>query len=396
VAQAPVPSSAPALFAARCAIAYAAALGINGILLPFFPVWLKSIAFDDFQIGLILSIPIVLRVISGPIAGLIADRLQERARVLVVSASCSIATALALMAVDGFWLVLFIFSLQGVVFAPFMPVLESITVMGVRRWGFRYGSIRVWGSIGFVATTLMAGQAISAFGSGIVPLAAALAFLMLLAAAFVVPRLGRAASRPTVDSAGVAAQASVRPELTLLMIGATLVQSTHGMYYAFSGIHWQDMGFTGNQIGILWSAGVMAEILFFFASGAVARRIPPTALIIIGSVVAIGRWILFAQPLGFAASLLLQCSHAFTFAFLHFGVQQKIVEVVHESRESAVQGTYFFYAGGFLAASTFLSGVIYKQFGQESYYLMALVAALGLGLCFAAARRQPQRAGEGG
>lgn len=393
MAHAPALSSAPALFAVRCAIAYAAALGINGILLPFFPVWLKSISLNDVEIGLILSIPIVLRVISGPLAGFLADRLQERARVLLISAGLSIATALALMVADGFWMVLVIFSLQGVVFAPFMPVLESITVMGVRRWGFRYGSIRVWGSIGFVVTTLMAGPAISHFGSGIVPLAAALVFSTLLVAALVVPRLGRAATHPAAQAAGEVAPASVRPDLTLLMIGATLVQSTHGMYYAFSGIHWQEMGFTGGQIGILWSAGVVAEILFFFVSGAVARRVSPTALIVIGSVVAIGRWVLFAQPLGFAASLVLQCSHAFTFAFLHFGVQQKIVEVVHESRESAVQGTFFFYSGGFLAASTFLSGVIYRQFGQDGYYAMALVAAIGLALSVMAARRQPQSAG---
>lgn len=236
MAQAPHIPPAPALFALRCAMAYAAALSVNGILLPFLPVWLKSLALDDVQIGLILSVPIVLRVISGPIAGLLVDRLAERSHVLFFSAGLSIATALALMMADGFWMVLLIFSLQGAAFAPFTPVLESITVMGVRRWGLRYGSIRVWGSIGFVVATLVTGQAISHFGSGIVPLAAALAFSSLLAAAMVVPRLGRAAPKP-VPAKGSEGGAPRRPSLTLLLIGTSLVQSTHGMFYAFSGIH---------------------------------------------------------------------------------------------------------------------------------------------------------------
>ncbi|MBT9372413.1 MFS transporter [Rhizobium sp. CSW-27] len=393
MAQVPVSSASasktavPPLFAGRCAFGYAAALGVNGILLPYFPVWLRSLALNDVEIGLILSLPIVLRIISAPLAGLLADRLSERARILLFSSLLSIAAALALMVAQGFWLVLVIFCIQGAAFAPFTPVLESITVMGVRRWGFRYGTIRVWGSIGFVVMTLLAGQALSHFSAAVVPLAVTLAFSVTLVAALAVPRLGRAAARPPAQVQARTGAAVPAPSLHLLMIGCTVVQSTHGMYYAFSAIHWESIGFSGSQIGLLWSAGVMAEILFFFLSSRIARRVSPIRLMLFGSVVAILRWVLFVQPIGFAAALLLQCSHAFSFAFLHFGMQQKIVETVHESQESTVQGAYFFYTGAFLAASTFLSGVIYRQFGQEGYYAMALTAACGLLLVLLAGRR---------
>ncbi len=82
-----------------------------------------------------------------------------------------------------------------------MPVLESITVMGVRRWHYHYGSIRVWGSIGFVISTLVAGWVISHFSSRIVPEATALTFGLTLIAALLAPRLGRALSM-TSGSAG--------------------------------------------------------------------------------------------------------------------------------------------------------------------------------------------------
>ncbi|MGF9691508.1 MFS transporter [Rhizobium sp. 0TCS1.26] len=385
----------PSLFATRCALAYAAALGVNGVLLPFFPVWLKSLSLDDFQIGIILTVPIVLRVLSAPIAGMLADRLPERARVLVFSAALSLVSALALTLADGFWMVLLVFSLQGAAFAPFTPVLESITVTGVRRWGYRYGSIRVWGSIGFVAMSLIAGEAMARSSGSVVPWAASAAFLLTLIAAFGVPRLGRAngSSEPGPRQS---ADSGLGGRLTLLMIGCTLVQSTHGMYYGFSAIHWQAMGFGGTEIGFLWSAGVLAEILFFFLSGRIARRISPNALILFGSAAAVLRWCLFVLPLDFWPALLLQCSHAFSFAFLHFGIQQKIVEQVHESRESSVQGTYFFYSGAFLAASTFLSGALYREFGQPAYLAMAAVAAIGLWLNTRAARPQPQSMGSGG
>ncbi|MCJ8506864.1 MFS transporter [Rhizobium lemnae] len=381
--------SAPSGFAVRCAFAYAAAMSVNGILLPFFPAWLKSLSLNEFEIGVILTVPIILRLVSAPLAGALADRMSERVLVLIVSAALSLMTAVLLIWAGGFWTVLIIFSLQGAAFAPFMPVLESITVMGVRRWGYRYGTIRVWGSIGFVVSTLIAGWAISHLSSRIVPEATALTYLLTLCAALMAPRLGRAMRAQTADPTSMrqVARLPFRSSLNLLMIGCTIVQSTHGMYYAFSGIYWQGIGFSGQEIGILWASGVIAEILFFFCAGRIVRHISAVSLILIGSVAAMIRWSLFATPLSFEASVLLQCSHALSFAFLHFGMQQKIVEVVHESQESSIQGTFFFYNGAFLATSTFLSGLIYHSLGQHSYYVMSAVAAFGLLITWTVSRR---------
>ncbi|WP_377395764.1 MFS transporter [Rhizobium helianthi] len=366
----------PHLFAFRCAVAYAAALGVNGILLPFFPVWLKSLSMSDFEVGLILTLPIIMRVVTAPAVGLLADRLKERTHVLIVSAGIALLSAIALLWSRDFWTVLIVFGLQGAAFAPFIPILESVTVMGVRRWGHRYGSIRVWGSIGFVAITLSAGAVIARLGGGVVPLGTIIVFCFALVSAFIAPRLGPANAMP--KSAMARSSLPFTSSLNLLMIGCCITQSTHGMYYAFSGIYWESVGFSGSQIGFLWSAGVLAEIVFFFAAGSLASRISPVSMILIGSSVAVLRWCLFALPLGFEASMLLQCSHAFSFAFLHFGMQQKIVEVVHESRESSVQGRFFFYNGAFLAASTFFSGAIYHALGQHAYFIMAALAFLGL------------------
>lgn len=368
-------------------MAYAASLGVNGILLPFFPVWLKSLLLNDFQIGIILTVPIIFRIFAAPVAGAIADRIKERATVLVISAVISIATAIALIWAGEFWMVLIVFSLQGAAFAPYTPVLESITVMGVRRWGFRYGLIRVWGSIGFVVVTLLAGFAIARLGGGAVPSLVLVVFVLVLLAALMAPRLGRAQVKPQPAAGKATIRLPFASSLNLLMIGCTLTQSTHGMYYAFSAIYWESIGFSGSQIGLLWSAGVLAEILFFFLSGAIVRRLSAVKMIVIGSVVAALRWCLFAIPLGFTAALLLQTTHAFSFAFLHFGMQQKIVEVVHESQESSVQGRFFFYNGAFLALSTFASGIIYQRFGQNSYFLMAALALVGLALSVRVSRR---------
>ncbi len=54
--------------------------------------------------------------------------------------------------------------MQGATFAPYVPVVESIVISGVRRWGLDYGSMRVWGSIAFIASTLIGGEMIGLLG----------------------------------------------------------------------------------------------------------------------------------------------------------------------------------------------------------------------------------------
>ncbi len=367
-------------------------------MLPYFPVWLDSLAFSEFEIGVILAIPMIVRILAAPLVGAIADRLPERTTVLFWSGGLSLLTALVLYVVTGFWPVLIVYCIQSAVFAAYVPVVDSIAVSGVRRWGFQYGSLRVWGSIGFVVMSLLMGQLIGLWGGGILPAVAAIAFASTLLAAYIAPRLGR--PRQSLASSGVERFRGLgawgRLDLHLIMIGASISQAGHAMFYAFGAIHWQQQGFAGAQIGVLWSMAVVAEILVFFASGFIARRLTPWTLMRVGCAVAVLRWVLFPMDLGFWGYLVLQSMHAFTFTFLHIGVQHKLVEMVQEDQESSMQGAYFFYNGAFLALATFASGILYKQYGTESFPVMALAAIAGLLTIAVAARLQPQRSGVGG
>jgi PPP family 3-phenylpropionic acid transporter len=99
---------------------------------------------------------------------------------------------------------------------------------------------------------------------------------------------------------------------------------------------------------------------------------------------------------GFWGFFLLQCMHSCTYAFVHTGVQTRIVASVQETQESSAQGAYFFYNGMFMGLMTIASGYIYAWLGLASYYVMALVALTGLGLVIAAYYLQPQSVGSGG
>jgi PPP family 3-phenylpropionic acid transporter len=122
---------------------------------------------------------------------------------------------------------------------------------------------------------------------------------------------------------------------------------------------------------VLWSAGVAAEVTVFFLSGdepplrcldadplrSRRLRLPLAAV---------------SDALGLSGFFLLQCLHAFSFAFVHTGVQRRIVASVQATQESSAQGAYFFYNGMFMALMTIASGYLYAFARLASYYVMAL------------------------
>lgn len=394
----PAGGGAPPYFRLRSALSYCAPLIVNGIALPFFPVWLATLHFNDHQIGIILAVPMVVRVLVAPVVALFADRMQERAHVLVWSGGFSLLTAIALFWTDDFAAVLFVYALQGATYAPYLPVVESITISGVRRWGLDYGSTRVWGSIAFIFSTLIGGQVIGAFGGAMVLPLMVIGFVLTTLMALYCPRIGptRRRGQPLDIKAPPIGNALRNPQLLLTMIGVSIQQASHALFYTFASIYWHQIGFSGTQVGILWSVGVTSEVTVFFLSKRLSRRFSAWTLMRFGAAMCVCRWMLFPMNLGFLGYFVLQCFHSFTYACVHTGVQRRIVATVQETQEASAQGVYFFYNGMCLGIATIASGYIYAWLGTSGYYLMALVAAVGLGLIITAFYLQPHNSGSGG
>lgn len=394
----------PAWFRLRSAVGFCVPMLTSGVILPFVPVWLKNLQFSESEIALVLAVPMVAKVLVAPVVAFFADRLEERSAVLIWSAGLSVLLTLCLLSVDSFWAVLVLYSLLQAVFSPYMPVVESVLMTGVRRWGYDYGAMRLWGSLGFVGATLLAGWVVGHRGADAILYMILAGFVLAAGSAMVVPRTGNvrrsiSARKDRPDPAiGTSSRdgSLIQLHLQMLLIGACLVQASHAMLYAFSSIYWQQLGFSGTAIGVLWSGGVVAEVLVFAISGRLLRFLGPWTMIRFGCAVAVCRWLLFPLPLGLTGYLLLQVTHAFTFAFVHVGIQQRIVEAVGEAHEASAQGNYFFYNGAFMALGTLASGPLYRQFGQSGYLFMAGLAAVGLLVVICAWYMLPRGAVSGG
>ena len=129
---------------------------------PYIVVFLMQKNAGISEIGLILTLSALSGVLSQPVWGLISDHIKSIKKVFVM---CLLATA-TLVIILSFVNSMIVIAVMLVVitffYAPLIPLLDSWTVRSALEDGKRsYGSIRLWGSIGFAVLVTIMGKVVS-------------------------------------------------------------------------------------------------------------------------------------------------------------------------------------------------------------------------------------------
>ena len=359
-------------FALGTSLFYASTLGLLGTYLPFFSVWLKNIGIDAQWIGVITAMPSLSRFTVLPFVTAFAEHRNILRTTMIVMA---FLTALG-FAVVGLLVhpvpILIAFALLACVWTPLSPLTDGYALKGVATYGLNYGPMRLWGSAAFIVGALGCGLLLDVLESQhliwIIVAAAALSAFVSLG---LVPL-----DAPPTTAEQPRASGLLRQPLFWAIIGAhTLIQGSHGAYYAFASITWQSAGFGGFAIALLWSVGVIAEIVIF----AISPRftLSPTVLVIIGAVSAVLRWILTAMEPRIEILTLVQLMHGLTFGITQVGIVALLVRSVPHHLLASAQGYLVAFGGIVSAVTVIVSGLIYARWGSGVYFVMAVMAAAG-------------------
>ena len=377
-------------FAWRLALFYAALFVALGVQLPFLPVWLAAKGLDADMIGIVLAIPMIVRVFAIPLATRRADRHDALRMAIVIAAAGAVVGYGVVGLAQGAAAIAMAFVFASVFYTPIMPLADAYALRGLGRLGRAYGPVRMWGSAAFI---------VGSFGAGVLlDVTAARDLIWLIVAAAVITAAAACALRPLGPHLGSAPQAGLSfaggvwrdPAFLAVAAAASLIQASHAVFYGFSALDWRAAGLDGAAIAALWALGVAAEIVLFAISG----RLPiaPTTLLLVGAAGAVIRWgaMAFDPP----AILLppLQCLHALSFGASHLGALGFIARTIPPKLGATAQGYLAVALGLAMAASMALAGVLYTRWGGLAYGAMALLAAAG-GVCALAARRLASRGG---
>lgn len=371
-----------------------------GVASPFWPRFFETRGMTPEQIGLLLGLSTVVRLIAGPAAARLADRSQRLRHVLAAAAALAACLAFTLPWVAGFWIFLIVRLCHEAALTPTTSLADALALNASRSRAtpganFEYGWVRGSASAAFVLGTLAAGHVI---GWAALPSIAWMQGALLLLAAASTRLL------PVSDNDAHAAPApsSFRALGELLGIAAfrrilliaALVYGSHAMHDAFAVIRWNAAGISAATASVLWSEAVVAEVLVFILIGPrLIDALGPSGAAAIASAAAVLRWLVMATTTDAGVLALVQPLHGLTFALLHLACMRLLGVVV--PRHLAATGQAFYALGPALVTAllTVSSGVLYGRLGGSAFLLMALLPALALPLCARLGTSARHRAG---
>ena len=355
-----------------------------GAASPFWPLFFESRGLTPEQLGFLLALGQLARLIAGPLAGRVADILGALRASLATCASFAALLTVGLLTVEGFWPLAVIHMAHAAMLAPIAALADAIAVNAARapQKGFEYGWVRGSASAAFIAGTLAAGQIVGANDlSAIAWMQAALLAGVVLSAPLVPPLDTSSAQgeRELSSTFGGIQELCKIALFRRVVLVAALVYGSHAMHDAFAPIRWNAAGISTTATSLLWSEAVAAEVLVFFWIGpALLNRIGPSGAAALAAAAGIVRWVVMSQSTALVALALVQPLHGLTFALLHLACMRIIALIVPIHLAATAQALYAVGSGAAIALMTVVSGQLYGQLGAHAFLAMALLCALAL------------------
>jgi len=363
---------------------YAAMFSLVGVQLPFWPAWLAARGLSAGEIGAVLALGQWIKLAANPLAGVAADRSAAPRRVMLALSLAAVAGFALLLPAQGFVALLLLGTLTAACLSALLPLGDQVALAATYAGTVEYGRVRLWGSAGFILASLLAGRLIERGGAAAVaPLLVAAAALVAVACA-ALPLAGAGVARPGRPQWRALAQ----PAFLVFLLAAALIQGSHAVYYGFGTLHWQRLGIDSGTIALLWAEGVVAEIVLFYWSAPLLRRLGPRGLLALGGGAGVLRWGLTAIAAGVPALAMLQLLHGFTFGAAHLGAMHFLARTLPPGQAATGQALYATVVGGLgQGLLMLLAGALYGAWGGLAFLAMAIVAAAGAALSLAVATK---------
>src|SRR5687767_12894028 len=244
--------SAGGRFVRRMALFYASTFIALGVHLPFLPVWLAAKGLSPQTIGVVLALPMVLRLFVIPLATRAADRHDALRTVTIVATLVALVGFGTLGVMTSTLAIATVYPLSATAFMLLFVLSDVYALRGLAPHRRAYGPVRLWGSAAFIVSNLAAGYLFDIIAARDLIWLIVATVALCLVAAWALPPLG---TRPAAAAGETPPARALLRDRSFIAVAAaaSLIQGSHALYYSFSTIDWQAAGYGGGTIGILWA-----------------------------------------------------------------------------------------------------------------------------------------------
>jgi len=292
----------------RAALAYAALFAAVGSMLPYIPLYYRSLGFSLGEVGAILALGALVGLLASPSWGALSDRMRGSPRVLVAAAATAFLGQAMLALFTAPILIYLGAAVLGAGIAGLSPIVDAraLETAGANRAGF--GPLRAWGSAAYIVAVLGTGMAVDRFGLH--------SFFAILSVMLVLTAITGLALRPAAHERPF--QTAARPlrdagrlfgprGLGVFLLGAFLTWLGMSAVLTYTPIRFIELGAGATIVGLGGAIAAGIEVPLMLRFPQLAQRWGADRLLIAGSVLTAARGVVAAiandPPVLLAASI---------------------------------------------------------------------------------------------
>lgn len=360
------------------------------LFISFLPVYADGIGISGTKIGLVLSAGSLISIVFQPLWGMVSDRLRTIRKVLLLLLACSIAAGAVMYRSTELWTLAIFVALMNAFYLPTDPLVESLNFQTTQRERVSYGSVRMFGALGYAVTSLLAGYGLQHWGMGSLSWIYACVGVGALALAFSLSDV-QASSKPAMF--GHLKHFFMQSNTLVFFLIVLVVAIPHKMNDTFVGLYMERLGGSVRLTGLSWTVMTLTETVFFAVSAKLIKPGRERLFMTIAAGMYAVRFLLSSMVSHPYELVAVQVLQGFTFVLFYVGAMQYLYAIVPEQWKSTGQTmlTVLFFGVSGIVGSSIGGWIIEALGGAALYETMAAIAAAGFLLC-CALLRQPRPA----
>ncbi|NTX03577.1 MFS transporter [Myxococcus sp. CA040A] len=344
-----------------------------GIVLPFLPAWFKSLSLSATQVGLLLCLSPCISLLVPSLWGHLADRTGRTSRVLTVLAlGATLAFGLVASA-RTFETLVPAMALYACFASAFTPLVDSLALHHVARTGDSFAHVRLFGSVGFIVSSVLFGLLATDVDRTVVLVP--LALLAMLVPWSLALRDTAAPSRGLSPFAGL--KLLRHRDVRWLLAATSLHWMACAPFHGTFSIHVMALGLSPAVVGVVAGLGVLAEVGVMALYPRVAGGLAPRLVLAVAFAASALRWggmALVSSPTGM---VLLAPLHGLTFGAFYVGSVAFLSRRVPPELRASGQALFAAFTFGLGGLVGYLSaGAGYDWLGGHRLFAVAGVLEL--------------------
>lgn len=262
-----------------------------GIVTAYLNIYYKSIGLSGFQIGWIGSIVPLVALISSPFIGLITDRLAKPRLLIAIAALGAGISIFVISRLNSIYWILPMAGVYSFFVNALIPQIDSVNLILLGEHKERYGQQRIFGSIGFILSTLALGWVFDHWGlKWMFPiyllLMVLIAVVLFFATGFKIPRREAVSAKESLRA--------IPPAVFFFFAAIFFYGVSNSGMNDYLGLYIKSMGGTDRLVGLSFSIGALTEVPVIYFGGRFLKKYGPHALLIIAMLAHMVRMALYA------------------------------------------------------------------------------------------------------